>query len=1808
MRINFAIVALAALLALPAPAQESPIPERRLVLTEGTDLPGGDIRQIFDTTLDTCQRACLADRRCVALTFNARSGACFPKSETGAAAPYAGAISGPVVAADAAAHARAMARATDLRGILTETDLASARSSAQGFAGRNPGDGRDLPTLNAAASAARAAGLWEEAARDAARAVTLSDSSANWYAYAELTLRAALSPDAADRWDGLTRARDGAANGYLRAQDDAARAGALATLALTLEQMGRGRDMIPALRLAQSLEPAPATLAALEEAVGKYGFRITDTQIDNATERPRICAIFSEPLAAAGVDYAPFVRLPAPGLSVEAEGAQLCVGGVEHGQRYAFTFRRGLPSAAGETLPKDVPLVAYVRDRTAAAWFPGRAYVLPRAGGTAIPVTTVNTGGLDLSLSRVSDRALVRSMQEDFFASPLSPWQAEDFGDHIATEIWKGTATVPVELNRDVTTRLPLEAAGTLGAGVYVLRAVPQGTSGDQPAPQQWFVVSDLGLTTMSGSDGLHVFVQSLASARPVQGVTVTLVSRGNAVLGTAETDAEGKATLAPGFLGGNGAGGAALVTARLGDDLSFLSLTDPEFDLSDRGVAGREAAPPIDVFLTTDRGVYRPGETVNVTALARDGKVAALTDLPLTARLSRPDGVEYSRTVAPDAGAGGHVWALALGVEVPRGLWRLDVLADTTAPPLASATVLVEDFLPERIDVSLSLPDGPVTLDERVEAGVEARYLFGPPAGDLAVEGEVRLRAAASLAGYPGYRFGLSEEPFEPQLSPLPSGLRTDADGQLRLTLPFPRVDLPPARPLEAEVVLRVAEGSGRPVERRSTLPVLPGTPMIGVKPAPDGVVPQGGEARFDVIALSAEGTQAALPIRWVLDRVETRYQWYRMSYDWNWEPVTTRSRVAEGEGAVPADGSLPITTRVDWGHYELRVEAADGSPIGTSVAFDAGWYAQGDATATPDRLEVSLDKPSYHAGDTAVLRIAPREGGQALVSVLSNRLIESRAVTVTSGETRIDLPVTEDWGTGAYVTVSLLRPLDVAAGHNPARTLGLAHAAIDPGPRRLAATFDMAPTADPRGPLEAVLKVPGAGPDTFATIAAVDVGILNLTGFESPDPEGHYFGQRRLGIGIRDLYGRLIDGLSGAMGTVRSGGDAGAQARMQGNPPTEAVVSYFSGPLPVQNGEARARFDLPAFNGTVRLMAVVWSPGAVGQAETEVTVRDPVVVTASLPRFLAPGDQSRLLLEFVHASGPAGTMPLTVSTEGVEVDPAPAAVELTEGGKARLSLPLRADDPGSAHLRIALTTPEGRELTKDLTLTVRRNDPAVARTSRIDLAPGQTLTFDRDIFADFQPGSGSATVALGPVARLDAPGLLRNLALYPYGCTEQLASRLLPLLYFDDMIGSLSRPDETPAARELIRAIINNQSASGGFGLWQAGSGDLWLDAYVTDVLGRARQQGHDVPDRPFRTALDNLRNQLNFAPDFDSDGGPYAYAMMILAREGAASADDLRYYADVKAAAFDTPLAAAQLAAALANVGDQPRADRMFAEASRMVTTAFARSPERIWRNDFGSERRDTAGVLALAAEAGSRVVDEPAIVGFLGQQAAASASTQEAAWTLLAARALSDGPGTPAITVNGAPAEGSVVRALADAASAEPVAIRNGSDQPASVTLTAFGIPRMAEPAGGQGYAIERSYYTLTGEPVDAAVVAAGTRLVAVIEVTPTESVGARLIIDDPLPAGFEIDNPALLRAGDVSALDWFKPTEGVNHTEFRDDRFIAQVDNDGVETIRLAYVLRAISPGQYHHPAASVADMYRPDFRAVTGTGRLTVTP
>lgn len=1785
-------------LAMPVWA-ENILPERRLVYSRDTDFYGGDLAPIFDSTIEACARVCLADDECVAMTFNSRSNACFPKSSIDSQEAYEGATSARVVTMPNVVLRLAEERRSAFDA-LQEGDLENAArmtlEGGQKFIGGN----WSVEVLRQAVIDRETDNRIRDAYYWARATVAQSDLSSDWLEVARLANALGQSEKNYGRKTGYRNDAVGASvNAYLRADSNDTQIAALQALATNYEVVGRGRDMIPALRLAQSIERRASTASALSDAISKYGFRVTDTLAENNAADPRICVYFSEELNPRQ-DYTPFVRLDGAEAALSVQDRKLCVSGVSHGQRYEVSLREGLPALSGEELLFDVVQSQYMRDRAPSARFAGRAYVLPRSSDAAVPVITVNTDRLEVTLNRVDDRNILRAIQRGFFGRAIDRYDADFVDGSLGAEIWQGSVEIETRLNADVSTGLPVaEILQDQPPGLFALTVWP-----DMPQAQratQWFVLSDIGLSTLKGSDGITVLASDLVSAASMEGVTIELLSQTNAVLARAETDAAGRVTFPAGLSRGTGGNAPAMIVARHEADLAFLSLTDAAFDLSDRGVEGRAASGPVDVYLTTDRGAYRAGEVIHATALVRDAGAKALDNVPLTVILKRPDGVEAWQDFSRRSSAGGHDFAIPTQTAAPRGTWTLEIFSDPDAPALARQQILIEDFVPERIDVALTLPEGPLAQRGRARLSAQVDYLFGAPGADLPVEARVRVSRASEIDGWAGYSFGRHDERIDAQTR-YADLVRTNASGRADVALALPRIETFGV-PLKAEIFASASDGAARPVERKLTRPVASRAPLLGLKPDFDGVAPEGGDVRFSVVSLLA-GAPAAMALEWELNRLTTDYEWYESYGEWTWESSVTRERIDAGE-ITTASTPQSFSTAVDWGEYEIVLRATDGSYSETSMTFWAGWYAPVSSGAAPDMLDVALNQDRFAIGDTAEVIVDARYAGTARIAVLSDRLISMETIAIAEGENRHRLAVTEHWAPGAYVTVQLLTGQDAGA-FVPTRALGLAHAQIDPGPRALDVRLVAPEEMRPNSTLAAAIEIAGLGANTkaYVSLAATDVGILNLTGHDAPDPSGHYFGKRHLGVEMRDLYGRLIDAGAGQLGRMRQGGDGAAGLSLDAPPPTEKLVAFASGIVETDaEGRARFDFDIPDFNGSVRLAAMAWTEEGVGQASAEVLVRDPVVMTLAMPRFLAPGDTARLRLDLTHVAGAAGEMPLRIEAPGL-ASTLESQVALDENGRSSAILTLAPQDVGDFGIRAVLTLPNGEELIKTATLGVRANDPKVSRVQRLSLAPGETLSLDDGVFAGLRFGGAELMLSAGPMAHFNMPRALSDLTRYPYGCTEQLTSQALPLLYLSDLSTRLGLQEEraiVAQVRGAIDTILTRQSGNGSFGLWRADRGEFWLDAYVTDFLSQARTAGYSVPERAFETALDNLSNRVNANTNFEQGNEDIAYALMVLAREGRAAMSDLRYFADVQSEAILSPFAAAQLGTALSLYGDTRRSARMFSQASALLDQGG--DPRTGRRSDFGTPLRDVAGVLTLASMTQTSAMDpSPALAQIADAQGQSHLSTQEQAWLLLAAHEARDALAGASLTVDGTQ--------LSQAAAARfgpgdaPRQITNTSQSEMPLVLSAIGAQDGATDAGGTAYRISRQYYTLDGAEHSGDFIL-GERYVTVLSVISSVKSGARLMVDDALPAGLEIDNPSLLQSGDVSALPWLKPAYA-EHSEFRTDRFLGAVTRSDDETFSLAYIVRAVTPGEFHHPAALVEDMYRPTNRGQTASGRIRV--
>jgi uncharacterized protein YfaS (alpha-2-macroglobulin family) len=517
-----------------------------------------------------------------------------------------------------------------------------------------------------------------------------------------------------------------------------------------------------------------------------------------------------------------------------------------------------------------------------------------------------------------------------------------------------------------------------------------------------------------------------------------------------------------------------------------------------------------------------------------------------------------------------------------------------------------------------------------------------------------------------------------------------------------------------------------------------------------------------------------------------------------------------------------------------------------------------------------------------------------------------------------------------------------------------------------------------------------------------------------------------------------------------------------------------------------------------------------------------------------------------------------------------------------------------------------------RNYALAVKPATQVLARRTVRPIARGESLTLSNDLFTDLVPGTGSVSVSVGVSTALDAAALLAALDRYPFGCSEQITSRALPLLYVNDLASEAQLSLDTAIdqrIRDSIDRLLARQGSNGSFGLWSAGGNDVWLDSYVTDFLTRAKERGFAVPDTAYKLALERLRNFVNNAEDPNKNGGRnLAYALYVLARNGAAPIGDLRYFADTKLDDFATTIAKAQLAAALGMLGDRARSERVYAAALR----SLAPSPVLEYgRTDYGSILRDASALVTLAAEGGA---PRATITGAVERVEVARGltpytSTQENAWMVLAARALAKDAANVSLDVAGERRQGAFNRRFRPNDLQQVLRIGNTGEGPLQAVVTVNGAPLVPEPAADRGFKIERLYYTLEGKPADPTKAKQNDRFAVVLRITEPAPMFGRVMVADYLPAGFEIDNPRLVSSGDTGTLSWITDALEPVNAEFRDDRFSAAFDrSSGAPAVfTVAYVVRAVSVGRYVLPQAFVEDMYRPDRFGRTGTGTIEIT-
>lgn len=1504
---------------------------------------------------------------------------------------------------------------------------------------------------------------------------------------------------------------------------------------------------------------------------------------------------------------------------------------LEPKRKLVLTVDGGLRGVNGQRLGKEQEHRLETRDLQPSVGFASRGSLLPTRLGEGLPVIALNVPRIDVEFFRVRQEQLPRFVSRWGRSSSLDLWESRELLK-MAELVYAGRFDLQPARNTRETLWLPMAGIEPLQEpGVY-LAVMRRSGQYDYSMPATLFTLSDIGLSVHRSRKALDVFAQALQGGKPLGKVHLQLLDEQGNQLAEAVSDSQGHAQLPL-------SKPARLLLATQDGQTSLLNLQGAALDLAEFAIGGAPALPR-QFFVFGPRDLYRPGETVLLNGLLRDRDGRAGEASPIAVELWRPD-QQLSRSFVWQADDSGlYQYRLPLAEEAPTGRWQLRF--DLGDGQQQRYEFLVEDFLPERLALDIRGSEQPLSPQQNAEFQLSGRYLYGAPASGNRVSGQLFVRPLReAVASLPGFQFGsLTESELSQDLELEETSLDSQGEARLSIDSQWQEVRSPVQLILQASL----QESGGRPLTRRLLQPVWPAERLPGLRALFDGEeVDADSQAEFEVLLADVAGNKLASDqLRVRLIREQRDYYWNHSDSDgWTQRYNERFITLSEDSLSVPAGGTAKVSVPVEWGPYRLEVQDMHSGLV-SSLRFWAGYRWQDNAeggAVRPDQVKLALDKPAYAGGDEARVTLTPPSAGKGYLLVESaDGPLWWQSIEVPAEGKTFTVPISADWARhDLYLSALVVRPGERKAQVTPKRAVGLLHLPLAREQRKLALSVQAPERMRPLQPLKVRIKAQRADgslpSEVRVLLAAVDVGILNITQYATPDPFQAFFGRKAYGLDQLDVYDQLIEVGQGRAASLAFGGDAALAGGGKRPPTSVTIVAEQSQAVRLDaQGEAELSLDIADFNGELRLMVQAWNDEEYGMAEGKTLVAAPLIAELSMPRFLAGGDRSELALDLSNLSGQAQQLEVELSADGLLqlLGNTRQRVELAAG--QRLTLPLQVQagggfGSGTLAVRVdnlQLPGEPAAPFSRQWTLGVRPAYAAVTRQHLAVLKAAQPFELSPAQLEAFEPAGLQAVLQLSSRPPLNLGEQIRALQAYPYGCLEQTTSGLYPSLYADAKAMArlgISVEAESERQRKIelgIERLLGMQRHNGSFALWSSdGEEEYWLTAYVTDFLLRAREQGFAVPAEALQRANARLLRYLQERQLIDphySDSLEHsrfavqAYAGYVLSRSQQAPLGALRSLFERRSDAR-SGLPLVHLAAALKAMGDAPRAEQA------LLASQAIRRPARDWLGDYGSELRDEALSLALREEHGLGDDLEQRLLQ-LSQRAVRSEywSTQERNALFLAGRRLLDRPeGSWQVSLQAgerqrqfSPAEAGVT--LQGDWLQAPWRLSQAGEQAVYQQLSLSGYPRQAPAAGGDTLSIEREYYGLDGQPLQLEQLRSGDLVLVHLAVRAEQRVPDALVVD-LLPAGLELENQNL--AGSSASLedaasnlrDWQEKMQNarIRHQEYRADRYVAAVDVDSYDTTHLLYLARAVTPGRYRVPPPQVESMYRPQWQAVGKT-------
>ncbi|MBN2742968.1 MAG: alpha-2-macroglobulin [Marinilabiliaceae bacterium] len=1314
-------------------------------------------------------------------------------------------------------------------------------------------------------------------------------------------------------------------------------------------------------------------------------------------------------------------------------------------------------------------------------------------------------------------------------------------------------------------------------------------------------LASNIGLVAKGGTNKeIMVAVSDIRSTEPMANVELEILDYQNQIIGKAQSGSDGLARI-------DVSRKPYLLIAKKEKERGYMRLDDGSaLSLSRFDISGQTIDKGLKGFIYGERGVWRPGDTLFLGFILEDKLKKIPAGHPLVFELLNPHGQMVSRQVA-QINEHNHYRFIATTTETaPTGTWTGRVLVGGTS---FEQPLRVETVKPNRLKIELDFGKEMIKKGESLSSTLTSKWLHGAIAQNLNANVLVTLNSTkTSFKAYPDYHFDDPTRSFQPEEINIFDGRLNDL-GQANITGNLQTSEQAPGM-LNAAFLTRVYEESGDFSVDRFNIKYAPYKSFVGLRvPKGDrrGMLLTDTTHTCHVVTVDADGN--------AVSRRNVKYFVYKIEWRWWWESSEndlTRYSGSEYQNLITSgsfnttngNGKFNFSIKYpDWGRYLIRViDTEGGHACAKTVYVDwPGWALKPSANPQDAAmLTFNADKDKYATGENVTLTFPSPGVGRALVSIESgSRVLKAWWVETQKGVTNVTFEATPDMAPNVYAHITLLQPHLQTVNNLPIRLYGVIPIMVEDPKTRLEPVIDMADELQP-GKTTTIRVKESSDQKMVYTVAVVDEGLLDLTRFTTPDPWNLFYAREALGVRTWDLYDLVTGAYGGRIEKAFSiGGGDDLDGRKGGDKTNRfKPMVKFMGPFVLEKGKTGVHtFTMPQYVGSVRTMVVASHQGSYGKAEKATPVRKPVMVLATLPRVLGPGETVALPVTVFAMKDNVKNVNVKLEISGpLEIiGESSTKVAFDRPGDKVVTFNLKVKEQiGAAKVTIKASA-AGDDAVDVIDIAIRNPNPPVYTFVEKTIPAGASVTLDYTLPG--MAGTNHGVLEVSGIPPVDFGRRLKYLLAYPHGCVEQTTSGVFPQLFLSDVMELT--PETAKRAEQNIRAGINRLkqfiNSDGGFGYWpNNNSSDDWGTSYAGHFYLEAEKKGYLLPNGwkkewvKFQKKMARQASGSNHMSHFSQ-----AYRLYTLALAGESDLSSMNRLRNEQNLSINAKW---RLAAAYALAGQQDAASKMIENISTDHESTKAVSDY-----TYGSPDRNDAMIIETLALLNRHEKAMPLVVKLSKAMGSENwMSTQTTAYGLIALSRFAgktsgneplkfewshNGKKQGSFTVQKSVRQDSLV--IGKALNGQ-VTVTNPSKKVIYARVTMHGVPAIGEETASESnLRMSVSYTDMDGDAIEIDQIQQGTDFKAIVRISNPGLLGSyqNLALTQIFPSGWEIRNTRLENI--QSAHEGNLPT----YRDYRDDRVYTYFDLDNNRTSTYVVLLNATYKGRFYLPAANCEAMY-----------------